>query len=146
MVTPEDERIAGAAPHCGHAAPVGLNARRARIVEVAAVNGSPEVRIELEIRAAPLFAHRRKDMLEMRLRFRMRTVDRVPRTTAPPAERDAVSAQRLTLLVFHEPVRMLLEEIRAFFGDEGSHPDRRLETAIRSEERRVGKECTTGRA
>ena len=130
MVAAEDERVAAAAQHRRHAAPIGLDARRARIVEAAAVNRAPEVGVELEIRAAPLVAHRREDALEMRLRFRMRAVERVPRATAPAAERDAIGAQRLAVIVFHEPVGMLLEEIRALFGDERRHPDRRLESAI----------------
>src|SRR5918993_4594142 len=112
MVTTKDERIPGPAQHCGHAAPVGLDARRARIVKVAAVNRTPEVCIQLEIRAAPLIAHGRKDTFEMRLRVRMRAVDRVPGAPPPAAEGDSIGAERPALVVFHEPVRMLLEEVR----------------------------------
>src|SRR5262245_756268 len=130
MIAAEQERVAGATPDRLHSVPIGLNARRAGIVERSAVNRAPEVRIELEIGATPLAAHRAKDLLEMRLRAGMRAVDRVPGAAAPSSERDLVGAKRIAVRVLDEPVRMLLKQMRACFGDERRDPDRGLKAAF----------------
>src|SRR6266700_465370 len=41
----------------------------------------------------------------------------------PAAKRHAVRSQRVALTVCYKPIRMLLEDVRLFFGDEGRHPD-----------------------
>src|SRR5262245_40075963 len=110
MIAAKDEGIAGALQHCLHTAAIGLDACSARIVKPSAVNRAPEVCIELEIGAAPLLAHRPKDVCQVRLRVRMRAVERVPGPAAPAAKRDPIRPQRLAAVVAHEPVRMLLED------------------------------------
>src|SRR5262249_60188494 len=113
-----------------HPAPVGFNARRAGVVKTAAVHRAPEIRVELEVCAAPIAPHRAKDRLEMFLRFRMRAIERVPGAAPPSAEGDLVRAQWLPLRILDEPIWMLLEQMRLLFGDEGRDPDRRLKAAF----------------
>src|SRR5262249_60025086 len=38
--------------------------------------------------------------------------------------------ERLAVVVLHEPVRMLLKDVRAGFGDERRHPDRWFEALL----------------
>src|SRR5262249_31001865 len=116
MVAAEEKGVAGATSNRRHPAPVRLDARRARIVKAPAVHPSPEVRIELEVAAAPLSAHDAKQLLEVRLRARMRAVDRIPRTAAPAPERDAIGSEGRAVGASHEPLRMLLEDRGLLFG------------------------------
>src|SRR5688500_18519397 len=92
-----------------HPPPVGLEARGAWIVEAAAVDRAPEIRVELEVGHAPPLAHGAEDLLEMCLRARMRAVHRVPGPAAPAAEGHAVRAQGSAVRVLHEPVRVVPE-------------------------------------
>src|SRR5262249_40626890 len=112
MIAAEEESIARATRNRRHAAPVGFNPRRARIMEPSAVHRAPEGRIELEVGAPPLLAHRAEYALEVCLRLRMRSVDRVPRTAAPSAERHTIGSQRRAVGVANEPIGMLLEQMR----------------------------------
>src|SRR5438876_4442555 len=104
MIAAEEKRVARAAHDRLHPATVRLDPRRVRIVETAAVHRAPEVRVELEVRAAPLLAHRRKETLEMLLDVRMRAVERVPRAATPASERHAIGAQRRTIRILDEPL------------------------------------------
>src|ERR1051326_6109175 len=130
MIAAENETLARAAQDGLHAAPVGFDACRARIVEAASVHGAPEVAIEFEIGAAPLLTHGAKDHLQMFLGLQVRAIERIPRPAPPAAERDAVGAQRLALIVFHKPIGVLFEEMRILFRDEWGDPDGRLEAAF----------------
>ena len=67
MITTQNETIARPAQDRLHAATIGFNARGARIVKASSMNRTPEVRVELEISAAPLAPHRAKKRLEMLL-------------------------------------------------------------------------------
>ncbi len=69
MVAPENEAVACAADDRVHAAAVGLDAGRARVVEPPAVHRTPEVRVELEVRAAPFGVHDVENALQVRLRL-----------------------------------------------------------------------------
>src|SRR5205085_755507 len=104
LIAAKDETIARAREHRLHAAPVGLDARRARVVETAAVNRAPEVRIELEVGDAPLAPHRAEDCGEVLLHCRVCAVEHVPRAVPPAAESDAVGAQRLPRLILDKPI------------------------------------------
>src|SRR5206468_11035939 len=57
VVAAEQEAVAGALDDRLHAAAVGLDAGGGGIVEVAAVDGAPEVGVQLEVGAAPVVAH-----------------------------------------------------------------------------------------
>src|SRR5205085_7438408 len=100
MIAAENETLARASSNGPHAAPIRFDARRAPVRKMAAVHRPPEVRVELEVGAAPLTAHRAKDRFEMSLSLRVRAVQRVPGAAPPAAEGDAVRAQRRTLGVF----------------------------------------------
>src|SRR6185369_3104705 len=65
----------------------------------------------------------------MLLHFRMRVVEHVPWTTTPATKRYAIGAERLAVCILHEPIPMLLEDVRLFLGDERCNPDRGLEAA-----------------
>ncbi len=95
MIAAQDEGVARAFEHGGHAASIGFDARRPRIVESPSVNGTPEVGVQLEVGAAPLVAHRLEDSLEVRLSFGMRAIQRIPGSPAPAAEGDAIGTKRL---------------------------------------------------
>ena len=129
MIAAEHERVAGAAKDRRHAAPIRFDARRARIVEAAAVKRAPEIRVELEVRAAPLVPHGSEQPLEMLLHVGVRAVERVPWASPPAAECDAIGAQRRAVVAAHEPVAMIAEDRRRLFGDERRNPDRGLESA-----------------
>ena len=60
----------------------------------------------------------------------MRAVERIPWSTSPAAEGDAIRSQRRAVGILDEPVRVLLKDARLFFGDERRDPDRRLEAAL----------------
>src|SRR5437588_12852372 len=107
MVAAEDEAVARAAENRLHAAAVRLDACGARVPVSPAVNRAPEVCVELEVRDAPLAPHRREQVLEMFLHLRVRAVEYVPGAATPAAEGDFIRAQRLGVVVTHEPVRML---------------------------------------
>src|SRR4026209_857224 len=94
MIAAEDETVSGAAQDGLHHASVRFDTRPPGVVEAAAVDRAPEVRVELEIGHAPVAAHRAKYVFEMRLHVRMGTVEDVPRTTTPAPERHLVGAQR----------------------------------------------------
>ena len=130
VIAAEDEAVARAAQDRLHPAAVGFDARRPRIVEASAVHRAPEVRVELEVGAAPFLPHRAEHVLEVLLHLGMRAVERVPGAAPPAAEGDLVRAQRLAVGVLDEPVGMLLEDVRSFLGDERRDPDRRLESAL----------------
>ena len=88
---------------------------------------APEVRVELEVGDTPLAAHGSEHAFEMRLHLGVRAVEHVPRAAPPAAKCHLVGTQRRSVGVLDEPSRMLLEDMRLFFGDEGRNPDRRLE-------------------
>src|SRR5688500_12712250 len=94
-----------------HAATIGLDARGVRIVEATSMNRAPEVCVELEVGAAPIALHRAEESLEVLLHLGVCAVEHVPRTTPPAAKRDLIRAQRFSVRVFHEPIRMLLEYV-----------------------------------
>src|SRR6266699_4752532 len=118
MIAAEKKRVAGAAEDRPHAAAVRLDPCRARIVQTAAVHRAPEVRVEFEVGAAPLLAHRSKQMLEMILDCRMRSIECVPWPAPPAAERHPIGPQRPAVAIGDEPIRMLLEDRRFGFSDE----------------------------
>src|SRR5439155_10182428 len=97
MIAAEDERIARAAKDRLHAAAIRFDARRLRIVETAAVHRAPEVRVQLEVGAAPFLPHRAEDVREMLLRIAVRAVERVPGTATPAAKGHAIGSQRCAL-------------------------------------------------
>src|SRR5438552_6813355 len=129
MIAAEKKSVSRAAADCAHAAAVGVDACRVRIAESASVHRSPEVRVELEVGAAPFLAHRPEHALEVRLRLGMGAVDRVPRTVPPSAERHAIGSQRRAGGICDEPGGMLTKYERLFFSDERRDPDGRLESA-----------------
>src|SRR5260370_42615915 len=109
MIAAQNEAVPGAAQDRLHPAPVSFDAGRLRIVEHAAMHGAPEVRIELEVGATPLLAHGPEEAFQMLLRFRMRSIKRVPRPVSPPAEGHFVCGQRRAVGSLDEPIRMLLK-------------------------------------
>ena len=110
-------------------APVAFDARGFAVVKMAAVHGAPEVGVKLEIRATPLVAHGVEQVLQMLLRVGMCSIQGVPGAAAPPTEGHLGCGQRRAVGVLHEPVRMLLKQMRIGFSDEWGHPDGRLEAA-----------------
>src|SRR5688572_2282417 len=130
MIATKNETVFDTAKNRLHTAPVCVDARRARIVKVAAVNGAPEVRIEFEIGATPFALHGAKQGLEMLLHFRVCTVEHVPWATTPAAKRYAIRAQWFAVVVFHKPIRMLLNHARLFFRNERREPDRRFKASF----------------
>src|ERR1051325_9195115 len=130
VVAAENEAVARALQHRLHTATVGLDARSLRVPQLAAVHRAPKVRVELEIRDAPLVAHGAEDALQVLLHFGIGAIERVPRTAPPPLERDLVRGKRLAIFALHEPVGMLLKHVRTGLGDERRHPDGRLETLL----------------
>src|SRR5689334_15274251 len=107
MIAAEDEGVACAAEYGLHAAAVGFDAGRLRVVEAAAVHRAPEVRVELEVSDAPLPAHGAEDALEVLLDFGVGAIERVPRAVAPALEGDLAGGERLAVIAFHEPVGVL---------------------------------------
>src|SRR6185503_19114526 len=130
MITTQHETVFDAAQYRLHAATICFDSRRARIVKATAVNRAPEVRIELEVGAAPITLHDAEELFEMLLHFRMRAVEHVPWTTPPTTKCDAIRPQRFPLRVFHKPIGMLLKDFRFFFSDERRDPDGRLKTTL----------------
>src|SRR5215831_4199374 len=59
----------------------------------------------------------------------MSSIKHVPWTTPPAAERHLVRTQWRGIISHHEPLGMLLEDMRIFLGDERRNPDRRLKAA-----------------
>ena len=129
VVAAEDERVSRAPTHRLHAAAVGFDPRGARVVEPPAVDRAPEVRVELEVGAAPLRAHGAEDGLEVGLRLGVGAVERVPGAAPPAAEGHAVRAQGRPSASFTNQSGCCLEDVRALLGDERRHPDRGLEPA-----------------
>src|SRR6266550_619057 len=86
MIATEDKAIAGASQNCCHPASIGLNASSQRVTKTAAVNGAPEIRVQLEIGAAPFTAHRAKQIFKVFLDLRMRAVENVPGPMPPTAK------------------------------------------------------------
>ena len=130
MIAAKNKTVARSAQDRLHAAAVSFNSRGPRIVKAAAMNCSPEVRVKLEIGATPLSTHRPKQLLKMFLHFRVRAVQYVPWTTSPAAERDSVRTKRFPSVIFHKPIRVLLENVRLLFSDKWSNPDRRLKSTM----------------
>src|SRR5687767_9027186 len=112
MIATQDKTIFRAAKNRFHPAPVSLDSRCARVVEVSAVNRAPEVCVQFKIGAPPLAFHRAKELLEVPLHLRVRAVKHIPWATPPTAKRHAIRAQRFAVAVFHKPVRMLLKYVR----------------------------------
>src|SRR4051812_36585769 len=98
MIAAEDETVARAAQDRLHPAPVGFDARGFRVGEFPAVHRAPEVGVELEVRHAPLFAHRAEDGFEMALYFGIGAVERVPGAAPPALERHFVGGERLAVV------------------------------------------------
>src|SRR5687767_8335418 len=130
MVTAEDESVARAPQNCLHSPPVSFDASCLRVMQPPAVHRAPEVRIEFEVGAAPLAIHNPKQVFKMLLRRGMGTVERVPGSAPPTAERDTIGAHWIPFPVFHEPIRMVPEHARVLFRDEGSDPDCRFEASL----------------
>src|SRR6266487_1290221 len=106
MIASENETVLGPAQDRLHPASISLNARSLWIVQLASVHRTPEVRIEFEVCAAPIPAHRPEERLEMLLDCWVGAVERIPGPPPPAGECHLVRAQRLAVTVFHEPVRM----------------------------------------
>ena len=66
----------------------------------------------------------------MLLHLGVRAVQRVPRTAPPALEGHLVRGQRLAVLALHEPVGVLLEEVRPGLGNKRRHPDGGLEALL----------------
>src|SRR4051795_12519394 len=130
MIAAKHKTVAGPAQDRLHTSTVSLYSSRIRIMEMTAMNRAPKIRIEFEVSTAPFAPHRSKEFLEMLLNFRMSAVKHVPWTTAPTAERYQIGAQRLGLLIFYKPVRVLLKNVRLFFGNKWSNPNRRLKRSL----------------
>ena len=90
------------------------------------MDGAPEVRIELEVVNAPLLAQGAKHLLEVGLHLGVGTVQHIPGGAAPAAVGDPLRGQRQAILPLHEPLRVLLEHLRAGLGDKGGDPERGL--------------------
>src|SRR5215831_17579325 len=117
LVTAEYESVSGTFDDRLHPSAIRLDASSLWVVMTATVHRSPEVRIKLEIRAAPIIAHGAKDVFEMSLCFRISAVKRIPWTTSPPSKGDTVRTQWFSIGAFYKPVRMLLKEIRSLFSN-----------------------------
>src|SRR5438105_2403523 len=130
MVATQNETISRAAADGFHALPVGLNARRFGIMEPTTVDRAPEIRIELEVGAAPLFAHRAERLLEMLLHLGMSAIQHVPWSVPPSAKSYLAGHQRFIVSAADEPLWMLLENVGTLFGDKRSYPNGRLEAAF----------------
>src|SRR5215813_11513676 len=128
MIAAKYETIIRASQHGSHALPVRFNTRGTAVMERSAMNCSPEVSVELEVSAAPIMTHCVKHFFQMGLRFRMRAIDYVPWPSTPATKGDSVRSQRLPRRIFYKPIRMLLENVRLFFSDKWSNPNRGLET------------------
>src|SRR5258706_373506 len=102
MVATEDETISRAASNCFHTSSICLDARRFRIVETPAVHRAPEIRVQLEIGAAPFLPHRSEKRLEVSLYIRMAAVECVPRPPSPAGESHLIRGQRFSVRAFHE--------------------------------------------
>src|SRR5215211_9067245 len=90
MITTENETNTRARKYRLHPAPVGFNARRPPVLKTSAMYGAPKIGIKFKIGAAPILAHRPKDLLQMFLRFGVRAVERIPGTAPPTAKSDLV--------------------------------------------------------
>src|SRR5215471_1568971 len=123
MVASQDETVAGAAPDRLHALPVSLDARGFGIVESPTMHRAPEIGVQFEIRAPPVFAHGAEDLFKMLLHFRMRPIQRVPGSVPPPCKRYLAGQKRLIVCSADEPIRVLLKNVGILLGDEGCNPD-----------------------
>src|SRR5262245_46241781 len=103
MIAAENKAVARTFQNRLHAAPVGFDACCVRIMEPAAMDGTPEICIEFEISAAPLAPHSGEQRLEMLLDFRMCAVEHEPWTVPPAAEGDFVRLQRPGVVTLDEP-------------------------------------------
>ncbi len=92
------------------------------------MDGPPEVGIELEVVNAPLGTQGAKYLLQVRLHLGVGAIQHVPGGAAPAPVGDPLRGERQAILPFHEPVRVLLEHLRAGLGDKGGDPERRLAT------------------
>src|SRR5882672_3078060 len=129
MITAKDKTVRCPSANCLHPASVGFDPGGARIVKVSAMNCAPEICVKFEVGTAPFTAHGAKHRLKMLLRFGVRSVECIPGAVSPAAKRHAIGPQRLSFSVSHKPIRMLLEQMRFFFGDKRCYPDGRLESA-----------------
>src|SRR4051794_27297233 len=84
VIASQDERVPGASQNGFHTAAVSLNARSGAVPQAGAVHGPPKIRVEFEIRAAPLAAHDAKRIFEMLLNGRIGPIEGIPRATTPP--------------------------------------------------------------
>src|SRR5262245_44211587 len=111
MVAAKDKTVSSAGANGLHAPAVSLDARGFGIMESTAVHGAPEIGVELEIAAPPLLAHGVEDFPQVLLHFRVRPIERVPRSMPPPAKRYQAGHKRFIVSAAYEPVRMLLKDL-----------------------------------
>src|SRR5258708_4224782 len=126
MVAAKNKTVSRAAANRFHALAIGLYPRCPGIMEPPAVHRAPEIGVELEVSAAPLFAHGAEGFFKMLLHLGMSAVERIPRAVTPSAKSYLAGNERLTIGAPDEPLRMLLEDVRTLLGDKRRHPYGRL--------------------
>ena len=129
MIAAKNEAPARSATNCRQSPPISLDTSGLGIMEAATVHCTPEIGVELEIGAAPLVAHGAEYFFQVLLHFRMRPIQRVPRSMSPSAKGDLAGRQRLIVGAANKPFRMLLENMGILLRDERSYPDGRLKPA-----------------
>src|SRR3982751_4865759 len=111
MIAAQHKTISGASQNCLHTFTVSLYTSGVRIMEVAAMNRAPKIRIQLEVSTTPLAPHRSEELLEVILNYRMSTIKHVPWTTTPSAEGHKIGSQWLAMRISYKPVRVLLKNM-----------------------------------
>src|SRR3954447_22471327 len=99
-------------------------------MQPSAVHRTPEIRIQLEIRAAPIAAHRVEHVFKMLLNLGIGSVERVPWGVPPTGERHFIRRERLAGRIFSEPLWMLLKHMRLGFCNKRRDPDSGFELSI----------------
>src|SRR5260221_9308161 len=130
MIAAQNETTSRAPANGFHTLAVGLYAGGFGIMEPSAMHRAPEIGIEFEIGAAPLFAHGAEGLLEMLLHRGMSAIQHIPGSVPPSAKRYLAGHERFVISAADEPLRMLLENMGALLGDKRRYPDGRLEAAL----------------
>src|SRR5258708_21601612 len=93
VIATQDETVARAAQDRPHSVAIGFDARGLGIVERATMHSAPEIRVELEVGAAPVVAHGPDELFVMLFDLAMRSVEPVPAAMPPSAEGHAIGTQ-----------------------------------------------------
>src|SRR5215471_9227022 len=127
MIASKNKAVAGTSQNRLHTTPVCLDSCSACITKAPAMHRAPKVGVEFKISATPLSSHRFEHVLQMPLRFGIRSIERIPGAVTPSTKRNPVGSQGRAIEIFYEPFRVLLEDMRFLFSDERSYPNCGLE-------------------